>query len=382
MGHQKNSITVVEGEYVCEIPEPEDPMTRVRFSRFVGTHKIPAFFGVIMEDVRVVGPYGIPITRSGRVIVEPLSERWLPHVLGVTLKELGLVGFLREYLLAIWPLFSKSQAEVSNAAHLLCRGAGWQRGGRGPVYGHWFGEQIPQLRAIEAIQEKTKAPIKLLINRKPASWQIESLEMLGYDANTLIEHSRPGVRVRHLVISSLRNVHSRGMELDPKARRWGAERIGQSVSREARKHAREENVAYLRTNQSTRTVANMGDLRNVLSQSGFVEDKDLPTKLANVVSITKGVKRFLVVGGSSVFRMMFSDHPETLTEITPPGFYPKEFCFLLSFELGARFNYLPSLEVPTGSDMLLFWQGNRDPSGIRSALYVPPATLRATLEST
>lgn len=377
VGYQKKTITVVEEEYVCEIPEPEDPHTKERFSHLIGTHRIPAFFGVILEDVRLIGPYGIPVARSGRIVVEPLAERWLPHVLWVTIKELGFARLLREYFLAIWPLSSKSQAEISFAAHLLCRGSGWELGGVGPVYGHWFGEQIPQLRAIEAIQEETEAQIKLLINRDPASWQVESLEMLGYNPSTLIEHRTPGVRVRKLVVSSLRHVHSSQMELDPKARRWAGERIRNAASLEPRASAtQQKKVAYLRTNKLRRVVANIIDVRDVLSDFRFVEDEDREKELKDIISNTKPVENFLVVSGSSALRMMFSDAPREFFEIYPVGFFHRDFCFLLSFELGAKFSSMPGLEVPSIEGKPFFWQGSRDFSGVQDSVYVPTLELR------
>lgn len=44
---------------------------------------------------------------------------------------------------------------------------------------------------------------------------------------------------------------------------------------------------------------------------------------------------------------------------------------ILSFELGARYSFLPAFDIPSFNDHLTFWQGSGNSSEIHSALYVP-----------
>lgn len=375
-GRKSGYLTVVEQEYVCEIPLPNDALARQRFSHLTGKHIVPPFFGIILQDVRLIGPYGIPVTRSGRLVVEPILASWLPHVLKVTIRELGLTRLAFEYFLAVFPIFQRAAEKIDFAAHLICRGADWQPG-RGAIYGHWFGEQIPQLRAIEKIQEKTERRIKLIINRDAASWQLESLEMLGYGSSDLIEHLTPGARVQNLVISSLRNVHSQGMELDPRARRWASERLVTSL--QGRRSKGPERIAFLRTEQIRRTTANITDVREELANANFVEDEDAPGNLADIARNTRKIKHIVSISGSSVFRMLFCKQPESLLEIFPLNFYQGEFCFLLSFELGATYQCVPALEVPLIENSPIVWQGSRIPHSVRDALFIPGRELAAKL---
>jgi hypothetical protein len=48
---------------------------------------------------------------------------------------------------------------------------------------------------------------------------------MGYKKNDLYELTQEGLRVGEIIISSLRNVHSRQTEFDPKARKWAAKRL-------------------------------------------------------------------------------------------------------------------------------------------------------------
>jgi len=379
LGYQKRTLSVVEDKYVSEIPLPEQQEARELFGHLSGPREVGAFFGVTLDDVRVVGPYGVPITRSGRVVVEPFGDRWLPKVLRDTVTTLGIFGFLREYLLAVTPLLRRAGNDKPFCAHLLARGADWSPGGNGPNYGHWIAEQIPQLRAIEAIQKMTPEKIVLLINHHPAIWQLESLQLLGYDSDSIEHVNSPGVQIGKLVVSSLRAMHSRGMEFDPKARRWAAERLRSSVALRQSKRPVARKVAYFRTQQRTRTVANITDGRKVLRQFGFIEDEDRPSILSEVIEQSKAVEVFLAVTGSNVMRMMYSDRPRFLVEIIAPHYYVRDICFQLAIELGAKYSCVYGLEVPSVSGVPMIWQDLRDYSQINEPIYLPVSELKLAL---
>lgn len=381
IGNESGTLKIVEDAYVGEIPLPEQPKARELFGHLNGLREVDAFFGVTLEDVRLVGPYGVPITRSGRVVVEPFGDRWLPHVLRQTVTTLGVLGFLREYVRALLPLLRKGGQEIQFGAHLFARGADWSPRGDGPNYGHWIAEQIPQLRAIEAIQNITKEKITILINQRPASWQLESLQLLGYGADDIEQHNKPGIQIGTLVISSLRAVHSRGMEFDPKARRWAAERLGSSVRVAQSEHPVGRNVAYFRTQQKTRTVANIMDGRKVIQGFGFVEDEDRLSSLSEVIEQTKEVENFLATTGSNVMRMMYSNRLRNLIEIIAPHYYVRDICFLLAVELGAKYSCVAGLQVPCVNGVPMVWQDSRNFAQIKEPIYIPVSELEDTLAS-
>ena len=186
------------------------------------------FFGIKIKDVRLIGPYGIPFTRRGQIILEPISKSWLNHVMIITITQLGLFGFLKEFLLALFPIFDSKKNFLKLGAHLICRGAKsiiFDNKQPQPIFGHWLGEQLPQLRGIEGIFSKFDISCPLIINKNPKIWQIESLELMGYKKNDVYEFTQKGLRVGEIIIASLRNVHSRQTEFDPKARKWAAKRL-------------------------------------------------------------------------------------------------------------------------------------------------------------
>jgi len=382
LGYKNKTLTVVEDKYVYEIPIPVQKEAKELFGHLAGFREVEVFFGVTIEHVRVIGSYGVPITRSGRVVVEPFGDRWLPHVLTHTITSLGILKFLREYLLALMPFLPRLGQVIPFGAHLLARGADWSQGGKGPNYGHWFAEQIPQLRAIEAVQDLTEEEIVLLINHHPANWQLESLHLLGYETDSIRQLNGSGVQVRKLVISSLRAVHSKGMQFDPKARRWAAERLRESVRKSNSERPIRTKVAYFRTNQKTRTVANISDARKLLQEFGFIEDEDRTLRLSEVIEQTKAVGIFLAVTGSNVMRMMYSDHPKSLIEIIAPHYYVRDICYLLAVELGANYSCVAGLQVPCPNGVPMLWQDSRNFEQIEEPIYIPVSELRDALEAT
>jgi hypothetical protein len=104
---KKNSISIVEKSYFFEIKKPNQKLAQLRFGELQGIKKVDCFFGLYLNDVRLIGPYGIPVTRKGQIILEPLSNnrKYLAFFLLETLKTLGVKGFLFEYFLAIFPYF-------------------------------------------------------------------------------------------------------------------------------------------------------------------------------------------------------------------------------------------------------------------------------------
>lgn len=153
LGRKKNSLTVVEPEYVVDIPVPRDSLSRRRFGSIERRVKVSPFFCVGLFDVTLIGPLGLPFTRHGRLVVEPISDRVLPAALALTIRELGFWRFFLEWILSMFPLLRLEPCrELPSGAHLHSTGSTGNP--ITPVYGSWFWEQMPQIRAIEEHNKK------------------------------------------------------------------------------------------------------------------------------------------------------------------------------------------------------------------------------------
>ena len=65
------------------------------------------FFCAVIKNVRLIGPFGLPFTRRGQIILETTTINSFSSNLKSTIKLLGIIGFFREYFLAIFPFLEQ-----------------------------------------------------------------------------------------------------------------------------------------------------------------------------------------------------------------------------------------------------------------------------------
>lgn len=339
---KKGTYCLEQDQYEFMIPEPLQDIAKQRFKHACGLRKVEAFYGFMVRDVRLIGPYGLPVTRWGAVLLEPISMRWLPHVLKVTINELGFFGFAKQYVLAIFPFLDRSNVLLDVGAHLICRGAQWPGG---PVFGHWMGEQLPQIRGIEGMAKKFKLQPRIIINRDPPSWQLESLSLMGYDPNSILPHEKAGLRVHNLVFSSLRNVHSKGMECDPIARRWAAKRLRKGLSNKTEKVS--NRIALFRPDSRNRRIINEDETRKIIEKLGFDLLEDVTKQsLEDSAMHFLNAETLLATFGSGITRIMFMERPRRLIEIYAADQEHRDVWLLLAAEFDMEYQCIPAGKMP------------------------------------
>jgi hypothetical protein len=349
---KNDSICIVEDAYEFEVKEPKQKTARYRFKNSVGLRKVDCFFGTKLRDIRLIGPYGIPVTRFGQIILEPISRRSLVYVIKLTIKKIGLMGFVKQYFFAICPYFDLKKNLLEVGAHLVCRGLKEvmidNQLHLTPVFGHWMGEQLPQLRGIEAVINKNNfTNCKLIINKSPPKWQMDSLELMGFDKKNIKYMDADGLRVDHLIVASLRNVKSSGMECDPKARLWAAKRLQSYYDH---KNFTNENVinniCLFRQDAPTRRINNIEAIRENIKLNQFTEI-DVSNK--NLFDSGKDfifAKRFLACFGGGISRIMFSKNLKELIEIYSCDQDDRDVFFLLASEMDIEYKCIAAGKLP------------------------------------
>lgn len=349
IGKKKNTICIVEEQYEVLIKEPKQSLAKKRFRNSYGERKVDCFFGVKIKDVRLIGPYGIPFTRRGEVILEPISRSWLNHTLKVTITKLGLIGFLKEYFFAIFPIFDSKKKFLKIGAYLLCRGAKSivaESKQLEPVFGHWLGEQLPQLRGIEGIFSKFNISCPLIINKHPKDWQIESLKLMGYKKKDVYELNQDGLRVGEIIISSLRNVHSRQTEFDPKARQWAAKRLQSNFEKLNFKEKYKKNICLFRQNEKNRRISNYEVIKKITLKNNYYEIKIDNQSLFESAKKFFLAQNYLSIYGSGILRIMFMRQPKKLIEIYSTKVVDRDIFFLLASEFDMKYECIPAQIIP------------------------------------
>jgi hypothetical protein len=342
IGRQNNTICIVEDEYETTIQEPDQFLAKRRFKNSYGVKKTDCFFGIKINDIRLIGPFGIPFTRYGQVILEPISKRWLSRALLITVLQIGILRFLKQYFLAIFPRFDEKKNFLKIAAHLICRGMkkdifSKKSSEPEPVFGHWLGEQIPQLRGIEGIFSKFNISCPLIINQNPKEWQIESLKLMGYKKDDLFIFKKDGLRVGEIIISSLRNLHSRNMEFDPKARRWARKRLQSNFINLDLNNHNHKNICLFRQNEKNRRISNYGSVKENIVKNQYFETPLINLNLLESAKNFYLAENFLATFGSGILRLMFIQRPKKLIEIFSLNEEDKDVFFLLANEFDVKY---------------------------------------------
>ena len=225
-------------------------------------------------------------------------------------------------------------------AYLICRGAKsiiFENKQPQPVFGHWLGEQLPQLRGIEGIFSKFDISCPLIVNKNPKDWQIESLELMGYKKDDLYEFTQEGLRVGEIIISSLRNVNSRQTEFDPKARKWAAKRLQSNFEKLNFEEYNKENISLFRQNENNRRISNYKDVKKVIFENQYYEIKIENQSLFNSAKNFFFAKNYLAIYGSGILRIMFMKQPRKLIEIYTKKVSDRDVFFLLASEFDIEY---------------------------------------------
>lgn len=136
--------------------------------------EVSEFVVVVVPDVVLLGSPGLPVTRGGRILVEPVSSKsgglYLQSVRRV-LREIGLNVFLLHIL---FPRRARTRDDIpviSTGVHVITRAS--PTPGKSQ-YAHWLLEHAPQVIAVESIRESLPKSLAYVTNAtvgvSPAVW--------------------------------------------------------------------------------------------------------------------------------------------------------------------------------------------------------------------
>jgi hypothetical protein len=198
------------------------------------------------------------------------------------------------------------------------------------------------------MHKKENINCKLILNKTPANWQIESLELMGYNKKNIFRINSDGLRVGQLIVSSLRNGGTKNYEFDPKARQWVAERLQSNYNLEKiDKKSLKANICLFRQDIPSRRIKNINSLRKILKTKKFKELQNITDQ--NLFESSKdfiSAKRFLYTYGSGVTRILFSKNLKEIIEIFSCDQDKKSSTFLFAAEMGIEYKCLPAGKLP------------------------------------
>lgn len=320
----------------------------------VNTEPIP-WFALELPDVRLIGPHGIPVTRLGRIVLEPVSyafgTKMSRSVLRRTVDAIGLFELCKQYLLAVFPMFS-SGPEIEVAAHCIPREPGTTgTHNERASYGHWIMEHVAQARVIQEFEVLFGYEIPLILNQNPESFQIESIAAAFGSPRQVLQAPRTGVRVRRLIVSSMHTAHSAGNETSAAAMNWIRDRLS-SITDAIQLSATDDyptipnRVAILRENMPTRRLSNIGEVTNCLQNYMFWTLETGELSLPEEVQRLSNTQTLLAVSGSAIVKVLMSRSIMNLVVISDEVTHKWSVWRDLAFALGLRYFDVPAVRVP------------------------------------
>lgn len=326
---ENGSIEYYDQEREVEIGPPEADKPIDEIADRVGRFTIEEPFVGALEDVHLVGSNPIPIDESGRIVLESVVS---PEVLALNAAHSALDCFdaARSRLTA--PATPPSaEAELDNAVLLYnC----WNDG-----YFHWTTETLPRLEGVERYRERTGVDPKLVVGPNPTRFQLESLELLGYDREDLIPWDCYRASVDRLIVPSVRRELNPG-ETSPVAHEWLQKRMREAAT-DAAPEANDDvsNLVYVsREDADYRQVLNEDEVLDVLEPYGF--EKYVLSERSVAADVNLFAQADVVVSphGAGLTNVIYSDDA-SVVELFRSN-YVQPVYFVLSKQLDNRYRYL------------------------------------------
>ena len=271
-------------------------------------YAIDKSFVLEIEDAQLVGSAAVGFDRDGNIIAE------------TTLPPLGNLSPRLNGSIPIDSLFIKKlprleTQQLDTACSLVNH---WSKS-----YYHWFLDCLTRIEGLEYYQEQKSCKPVLIIDSNPTSWQIESLQLLGYSADDYIQWDQRKITVKKLVVPAFRQP---GNWVSPSALNWLRQRLFSNLSTiENHAHSFSPRIYISRSQASGRQVINEDEVIKVLSPLGFVS-----YSLENM-SFVEQIRLFLsaeiIIGphGAGFTNIIFSRKKPIVVELVTPWVSPHYF---------------------------------------------------------
>lgn len=248
-----------------------------RFKEVLGTHELSQpFVGIVPNGV--IHENGITTLSDGRIILDALHSRRDRFEREFSYKELtSLLRFQK----ASTP--STEDYDYSAACPLVSVFGDQSTSNGSSGHSKIVLSLLPRLEGIRAYeQEYDEKPI-LLIGPNPRPILCESLRLLGFDSDRIVEWNGEEVHIEKMILPAVRreenNIsayshslkgHSRYKNASQNGLQWVRDTMLKNLNNRAQEESFSRRVYISRQDATNRRVKNREDLNNVLNKYGFV----------------------------------------------------------------------------------------------------------------
>ncbi|MFD1564318.1 glycosyltransferase family 61 protein [Haloarchaeobius amylolyticus] len=248
----QNDSLISYGEFESvTVPKPDAYNEKLAdMDRWVGTHTISKPFVGIVHDARLVGSPPLAFTGSKYIADASVSRN---------VQTLNIINSASEMPRRV--VSGNTQSERIEEAVLLHHS--WVDG-----YFHWVAETLTRLEGVERYTSKTGRRPKLIVGPELNSFQRQSLALLGYGEDDLINWRSAYCTVDRLVVPSMRR------EIDPPnpspfSHSWLRSQLRQQALDEVDTTQFSDRVYISRRDAASRRVSNDAEVNAMLERYDF-----------------------------------------------------------------------------------------------------------------
>ncbi len=277
------------------------------------------------ENISLIGSYAIPFTSHGKIIEETTlgnTEKCVER----TVRKLGIIKYFIFYVNSF--LFRK-EYDVDSALHLVPRHG---YGADNPNYCHWVLENLPQLYAMNLLPVNTK----IIINKTPKTWQLQSLSLMGF--SNVFLHEMDVTRVKHMYYVTMRSASSVNSERDPVGRKWAIDRIINASSLLCIEHPRKR-LFLSRQGMERGHISNIDELQELFDKYNIEIFVSSGSSFQEDVCHYHDVQLIIAPHGAALSNMVFSKNA-TVIEIVAGSKSDADFFRHTAHEFGLTYDKL------------------------------------------
>ncbi|WP_250125071.1 glycosyltransferase family 61 protein [Chroococcidiopsis sp. CCMEE 29] len=314
INHEKYHVRRFGCEELVTASEPSTlGKTQIEIEKIIYPFKLTFGKPFVCEvpDAELVGPNAIGFNRDGGIVSD------------TSIALFSQVGNLKKYIsirtLALKKLSRLSPTKLDTACSLVHP---WSK-----IYFHWIADCLTRIEGLEAYQAQTGIKPALIIESNLASWQIDSLKLLGYEPDDCIPWHSSRVQVKKLIVPSFRRhwgdynttYKSYGPVVSPLACRWLRQRILSNLpDAESEQLFFSPKIFISRRKAVQRRIINEDKVIEALAPFGFVAYALEELSFSEQVRLFSQANMVVAPHGSGLTNIVFS---QNLTVIELFGSY-------------------------------------------------------------
>ena len=254
----------------------------------------------IFEDVVLVGPEAIAVTKNGSIIVDSCGGNI------DLLDKCSPKNFINSKKFDI-------EAEYSCCAQFVTP----YNNNLNKNYWHWVSECLMLMEGIEDFDSHHDLNAKIIINNNPTKYQKQSLELLGYKNDDIILWKYNKVYVKKLIVPSLRRIPFNNSYItNPSAINWIKTKYNISNSINNKKFA--SRICIHRKDNTGRGIVNNTDFNLLLNSRSFTSYTLDNMSFNDQINLFYNAKIIISTHGAGLGNIIFSNNPIIIELIGDP----------------------------------------------------------------